>query len=167
MIENTPLSAQPALAREIAVEAHQGQTDKSGKPYFGHVERVASNFDPDTDPVRYSAALLHDSIEDSEGRITKEVLLARGILPRVVEVVDLLTRKDEEENPDDYYLRIKQGPDALAGKLADIKDNTNPERSAQLPIETQRRLLTKYIHACELLGADDYADELRQRLENL
>ena len=136
LVDQSLFLSQPNLAREIAAEAHEGQTDKSGQPYFTHVERVASNFDPAIEPVRYAAALLHDSIEDSEGRITKEVLLARGVLPRVVEVVNLLTRKEDEEDPDAYYLRIKEDPDALAGKLSDIKDNTDLERNSQLPANT-------------------------------
>ncbi len=51
-------------ARILAERVHAGQVDKAGLPYVGHLERVASYVDP-ADPLAQTAALLHDSIEDT------------------------------------------------------------------------------------------------------
>lgn len=43
-------------------------------------------------------------------------------------------------------------PIALAVKLADIEDNTAPERTARLEPEVRQRLAAKYENARKLLG---------------
>ena len=48
-------------ARQFAVEAHAGQTDKAGRPYVEHLQRVAEAL-----PEHLQAAgWLHDVIEDT------------------------------------------------------------------------------------------------------
>ncbi len=79
------------------------------------------------------------------------MLLDLGFSPRVVEIVDLVTRK--EGVPDEvYYARIAEDPDALMVKMADIEDNTDPERTALLSAELQARLARKYASAKSALG---------------
>lgn len=167
LVDQSLFLSQPALAREIAFEAHAGQKVDGDKDYITHPQRVAGNFDPIEEPLRNAAAWLHDAVEDSEGRITPEVLLARGILPRVVEVVELLTRDEERDktDPDAYYNLINEDADARAVKLADLKDNTDPERNNKVSPERRRRLLVKYAHALDLFGEDDWANKLRERLQ--
>ena len=158
--------SQTTLAEEIAAEVHADQFDKSNKPYIAHPQRVANNFDPIKEPIRHAAGWLHDTVEDSDGRVTTAILLARGVLPRVVEIVDLLTHKPGEDI-DEYYEMINADEDAREVKLADITDNTDPERHEALSPETRRNLLTKYAHALDIFGEDDWADKLRARLEQL
>ena len=137
-----------ASAEAIARILHRGQADRSGDNYINHPRRVASRFDPESEPVEYAAAWLHDTVEDCD--ILLEDLLDAGIPDRVVDVVHLLTRRPGIPE-DDYYRAIRRDPAALRVKLADIDDNTEPSRTALLDTATRERLATKYAHAREML----------------
>ena len=155
-------SDQIARARAIATFAHAGQVDKSGADYITHPRRVAERLVvEDGSCVAVSAAWLHDVIEDCG--ITGAELVEQGIAPEIVEVVELLTRRDDVPS-DHYYAAIREHPDALAVKLADIADNTDPARVGLLDEETRERLRRKYLHALESLGAG--AGELHARLSD-
>lgn len=133
------------LARTVATIAHEGQTDKNGAPYIGHPERVAGYVTTDEEKA---VAWLHDVIEDTA--VTAEDLLELGFSHRIVNAVVLLTRR-KGVSSEEYYAAIRKDPLALAGKKADIKDNTSPERVKLLPKETQERLAKKYSKALSLL----------------
>lgn len=138
------------LAVELATVAHQGQCDKAGQPYIGHLQRVASYVDPHNIHA-VAAALLHDSIEDTT--LTAADLAALGIPPEVIEVVELLTRHDGQL-PTDYYTQIRQHRLAREIKLADLADNTDPDRLAMLPKALRAHLQRKYANAYQALGVD-------------
>nr|WP_020108660.1 hypothetical protein [Nocardia sp. 348MFTsu5.1] len=107
-----------------------------------------------------TAALLHDVIEDSE--FTASDLVDRGIPATVVAAVELLTR--HKDVPDtDYYAAIVNDPVALAVKLADLADNTDPARLGLLDEAMQVKLITKYTKAFRALGRVDLAAELASR----
>ena len=133
------------LAKTLATVAHEGQTDKNGEPYIGHPERVAGYVTTDEEKA---VAWLHDVIEDTP--VTAEHLLEIGFSKEIVDAVVLLTRT-KDVSSEDYYAAIRKNPLALAGKLADIKDNTSPERLSKLPKDTQTRLAKKYSKALSLL----------------
>ncbi len=57
-------------AIEIAIKAHKGQLDRSGKPYIGHVLRVMSLGISEEEKI---VGMLHDLFEDTE--ITAEYLI--------------------------------------------------------------------------------------------
>ena len=149
------------LARAIAREVHAGQVDKLGVDYFHHPEAVAKPFEEKGEWDRAAAAWLHDAVEDSS--ITIESLKELGISPRVTEIVDLLTRKDDVP-ADEYYEKIAADEDALEVKISDMRHNTNAKRMESLDEPTRVRLLNKYIHAAEKLGKEEFAAELRARL---
>lgn len=141
------------MAERIAHEAHHGQIDKAGEPYVGHVRRVAATLAP-AEPVYVAAAWLHDVVEDTG--VTLDSLSAQGFPPDVVEAVGLLTRR--EEVPDEVcYGRIAANPVALAVKIADILDNTNPDRLGRLDQETRARLIGKYRKAFLSLNRPELA----------
>ena len=73
--------------------------------------------------------------------------------PRIVEVVQLLTRTPDA-TPDEYYARIRRDPVARRVKLADIDDNTARWRLRRLDYDTQLRLVEKYRYARQALGND-------------
>jgi len=139
---------QAARAEAIATIAHRGQKDKLGVDYIYHPAAVARPFDPAEQTLEFCAAWLHDVLEDTD--ITAGDLELAGVLPEVIEVVELLTRR--EGDSDDYYRLIAGNPAARAVKLADIAHNTEPARVAQLDAETAERLRGKYERARELLG---------------
>ena len=109
-------------AKEIAVVAHQGQTRNDGSPYIKHPFRVAEAVEDRLKPI----AFLHDVPEDT--RITIKDLMEEGFPLYIIRAVDLLTHRNKEPNLQ-YWGRIKQNPDALAVKLADINDNINDNPS--------------------------------------
>lgn len=128
MTNSETLAAADQLARAeaIATIAHRGQVDKAGQPYLGHVQRVASGFEGTRWRER-CIALLHDTIEDTD--ITAADLVIAGMQQGIVDAVVLLTRVGDG---DGYYARIRANQSATLVKLADIADNTNPERVARL-----------------------------------
>lgn len=154
----TDPAAIEALARRIAEEAHAGQVDKAGEPYIGHVSRVAARLD---DPLDRAVAWLHDVLEDTDTTLLDLAYLGRcdadvgmSEWSRVVGDVVVLTHRPNEPRSD-YYARIRTSPRAVRVKLADIADNTDPDRLAQLDEATRTRLTEKYRKAREALTMSD------------
>lgn len=130
----TKYSANIMVAHQFAVEAHSGQTrDFSGEPYVRHPERVAKILkDAAFDEHVIIAALLHDTVEDTE--VTSEEIHKKfgsevGIL------VDALTepakaRGEYHSTPKvqrkaEFLRQLEDAPHlAKCIKLADITDNT-------------------------------------------
>lgn len=105
-------------AIEIASVAHDGQTDKTGAPYFDHCRRVAEAVQSDAAKV---VAYLHDVIEKGSGW-TLARLAEEGFSSGIIAAVDAMTRR-EEETWEDFVGRA--GANALARpvKRADLSDN--------------------------------------------
>lgn len=135
-----------SIARQLAEHHHRGQVDKAGDPYLGHVCRVAEAVVPQ-EPEFVAAALLHDILEDTAA--TPADLAAAGIPDVVVEAVVILTKTGGPL--DDYYARVRTNPIALAVKIADVADNSDPHRLAQLEPEVRDRLTRKYAKAVAAL----------------
>lgn len=156
-------------ARDIATRAHEGQLDKIGVPYIGHPATVAALVqrlpafraaDADTQRDAVVAAWLHDVIEDTS--VTAADLLDAGLGERAVEAVVALTRTDDVA-PDDYYTHITTLPVAHLVKTADVANNLDPARAAQLDEPTRERLAARYAHALEMLRVDRaVVDELHR-----
>jgi len=138
------------LASAIADRAHAGQVDKAGKPYIGHVRRVAGYVDRQ-DLNAVAAALLHDVLEDTP--VTAQDLAAAGIPSEVVAAVVLVTRRPEQSS-EKYYAAIRGCPLAREVKLADLADNTDPRRQDLLESAHRNRLIGKYNAAYAALEAD-------------
>ncbi|MGP9587215.1 HD domain-containing protein [Micrococcaceae sp. AOP34-BR2-30] len=137
-------------AVSIAERAHRGQVDKAGIDYITHPERVAAKTRAQGgSPEAVAAAWLHDVIEDAD--ITAAELRDAGIPVPVIEAVEAVT-KHSEESLEDYCARVRANPLALRVKLADLEDNTDPHRTALLPIESRQRLNSKYARVRFLLG---------------
>src|SRR4051812_434893 len=120
---------------EIMRKAHEGQIDKSGRPYYLHPLRVMLRL-AQCSPEERQAALLHDVVEDTQ--LTLEDLKALGYSGEVIELVDILTRrKPNGESHNDYLQRIvaSRNARALRVKLADLLDNMSPARTRALPRE--------------------------------
>jgi len=139
-------------ARAIATRAHAGQVDKTGHPYITHPtrvsERVATLF-PEAPAGVVAAALLHDVLEDTS--TTAADLVAAGIPYPVIDAVDAVTKRDGEP-VETYFERVRANPWAVMVKTADIADNTDPARVAELDPETRERLHVKYVRARALLA---------------
>ena len=106
-------------AKALAEICHAGHTDKAGRPYTEHLERVAKS-------VRHAAvavAYLHDIVEDTPCTLDHLVQLGfdEGL---IVRPVDILTRRNGETYFD-YIRRIVESGDATARavKRADLLDH--------------------------------------------
>jgi hypothetical protein len=105
-------------AAKIAERAHNGQTDKTGRPYIEHLRRVADAVETlDEKTVAY----LHDVVEKGEGW-TLERLEQAGFSSSVVAAVDALTKR-MDESEQGFICRAAANPLARSIKEADLKDN--------------------------------------------
>lgn len=87
---------------------------------------------------------------------------AAGIHEEVIEIVELLTRRESPHADGDsegdetakraYYEAIRANPAARAVKVSDIRHNTHPDRVRHLDDETRTRLRNKYESALGVLG---------------
>jgi (p)ppGpp synthase/HD superfamily hydrolase len=108
-------------AMKIVLDGHQGQRDKAGCSYFGHLIRVAGRF---YDEKSIAIALLHDVVEDTKYTLDQ---LRFIFPPSVVDAVDALSRRPGE--PYKVYLkRLKPNRRARRVKIADIRDNLSRAR---------------------------------------
>lgn len=112
-----------AAAIDLAQYAHAGQTRKgNGEPYWNHPRRVAKAVLEIThDSDLYCAAMLHDAVEDSNGKVTLE-MIAKEISPEVAEIVGTLTHTKGEDYFE-YIARVCANPGAAQIKRADVLDN--------------------------------------------
>ncbi|MFF9150674.1 HD domain-containing protein [Streptomyces sp. NPDC014846] len=140
----------PAEVEAVARTAHEGQTDKAGRPYAEHLAAVAEGVRArGGDQEQIAAAWLHDSVEDDA--LTRQWLAEAALTPRTKAIVDALTKRPGEE-PEEYARRILATPGALLVKESDLAHNADPERLAVLPEATRRRLTEKYRRMRALLG---------------
>jgi (p)ppGpp synthase/HD superfamily hydrolase len=145
---------------ELMRSAHEGQIDKSGRPYYLHPLRVAMRLKHGSAAERH-AALLHDVVEDT--RITLEELHRLGYSEEVIALVSLLTRdKPGGETHNAYLERLVESRNsgALRVKLADVYDNMSAARTRSLPAHERglrhrfARDAARLCAALEALGED-------------
>lgn len=113
-----------ALAEELARRYHTGQVDRLGQPYIEHPRAVAGLLAGGPEALQ-AAAWLHDVLEHTEA--TTADLVAAGVPPEVVRLVEVLTRR-----PDEDYLafigRVCADREAVQVKIADALHNLDPAR---------------------------------------
>lgn len=128
----------------IAIQAHEGQVDKSGSAYIFHPIRVSNRCNTEEERI---AALLHDTIEDTW--VTPEYLLSEGFPATIVEAILSVTR-NENESYEDFILRSKQNHIGKQVKIHDLEDNMDITRLRQLTEKDMERL-NKYLRAYRAL----------------
>lgn len=134
-------------AIQVARRAHEGQLDKSGRPYIAHPLRVMGAL---RDEHERMAAVLHDVVEDTQ--VTLADLTDAGCPAPVLEAVAAISKQPGEDQ-ETYLTRVAANPIALAVKRADIADNMSPDRLSRLDKDTQERLRAKYASALRQLDA--------------
>jgi (p)ppGpp synthase/HD superfamily hydrolase len=134
-------------AIQLARRAHEGQLDKSGRPYIAHPLRVMGQLKGEHERM---AAVLHDVVEDTE--VTLDDLTALGCPEDVLAAVAAISKHPGEPQAD-YLSRVMANPIALTVKRADIADNMSPDRLGRLDEPTQQRLTAKYEAALRQLDS--------------
>jgi len=139
-------NSHPLLERaiELAVINHKGQTDKADQPYILHPLRLMMSMDTDEKRI---VAVLHDIVEDTP--ITLDNLREEGFGEKIVAAIDCVTKRDGEDY-DSFIKRISKNPIATEVKLADLNDNMDLSRLADV---TEKDLLrvAKYQRAVKRL----------------
>jgi (p)ppGpp synthase/HD superfamily hydrolase len=125
-------------AFEIALVAHKDATDKYGSPYINHITRVMDLGATNEEKI---VGILHDVVEDTPW--TFELLEKEGFSNAVIEALKCVTKHSEEENYEDFTLRVSKNPLAVRVKINDLTDNMDIRR---IPILTEKDLtrLMKY-----------------------
>ena len=131
-------------ALQIAIHAHRGQKDKSGREYIMHPIRVAERC---KDPRAKIVALLHDTIEDTE--VTPDMLQEEGFPQEIISAVLSVTRQ-EDETYDAFVRRASENPIGREVKIADLEDNMDVRRLKEITNEDVARL-RKYLRAWQYL----------------
>ena len=131
-------------ALRIAIRAHEGQQDKSGREYVMHPIRVAERC---KDTRAKIVALLHDTIEDTD--VTIEYLRKEGFPEEIIDAV-LSVTKQEGENYEDFVRRAVRNAIGKEVKIADLEDNMDIRRLKEIKEEYVDRL-RKYLRAWQYL----------------
>ncbi|HEY9368529.1 HD domain-containing protein [Streptomyces sp.] len=134
----------------LARAAHEGQTDKAGRPYAEHLQAVADGVRArGGSDEQIAAAWLHDAVEDDA---LSADWLRDAQLPQPVKDMVLALTKRPGEPPESYAGRVLAVPGALLVKESDLAHNADPARLAVLDAPTRRRLTEKYARMRALLG---------------
>lgn len=136
----------------IATKAHSGQLDRGGQPYILHSLRVMQSCNSDLEKI---CAVLHDVIEDTN--ISLDELKEEGFSEEVLVVLDLLTKKDQEDYST-FIDRISMNETACRVKIADLQDNMNLSRIESPSMEDKKRV-EKYMDAFERLHSILYPEK--------
>jgi GTP pyrophosphokinase len=139
-----------ARALELAQRAHSGQQRHSGEPYLSHLLAVAEilnslNLDYET----LAAALLHDSVEDTEVTLTS---LEQAFGPNVARLVDGVTKMG----------RIGRLQETQAGGRRE-QDAESLRKLLLAMVEDVRVVLIKLADRLHNMRTLKYLDEQRQR----
>lgn len=141
----------------VAKNAHRGQTDKCGMPYWLHPYRVGmavAKYGENTTTVGF----LHDVVEDTP--VTLKQLRQLGFGNGIVDAVNALSRRDGESYRT-YINRVKQNDMALRVKIADLTDNLRHDRVRNLwgPSKFAKKtkgMYEQYLSYLLLLYAEEY-----------
>ena len=148
----------------LAKTLHEGQKDKGGHPYIGHVQRVFERTQAHLSTLPFGmltfrehqdilrAALLHDTVEDT--KMTVEGLIELRYEEGVTRRVERLSGRPEGMT---YHKNIQNMADegdigVILIKLSDNEDNADPARIAQLP-EEERSIVNRYNRSMVILAA--------------
>ncbi len=156
-----------------AMKAHGEQKRASGDPYFSHPLEVAAILtDHKLDDATIAAALLHDTIEDTEATRAEIDQIFGGDIGTLVEgltklkKLDLVTREAKQaENLRKLLLAIAADVRVLLVKLADRLHNMRT--LGHMSLEKRKRIAEETLDIYAPLAARIGMYEMRAELENL
>lgn len=131
-------------ALALAINHHEGQMDKAGKPYIEHPLRLMDQMESEEEKI---VAVLHDIVEDTD--ISLDDLRNEGFSEEVLSAIECVTIKDGEDY-DSFIERISFNPLAVKVKLADLEDNMDLTRLPEVTDKDFERVW-KYKRAKERL----------------
>ena len=132
-------------AIQIAVEAHAGATDRSGKAYILHPISVMMRCETDEEKI---VAILHDVVEDTDW--TFEALRQEGFTETIIEALKTVTKHSEDEDYDEFIQRSLKNEIGRKVKIADLRENLDVTRIGELTDKDIERI-NKYKRALKTL----------------
>lgn len=132
-------------ALKLAERVHERQLDKGNMPYIMHPIRVSERC---KSPEAKIAALLHDTLEDSE--LTTANITRSGISDEIASIVYLLTRQ-KHDTYEKYIKNLSSNKIAVEVKIADLEDNMDITRLLGQLSEKDFQRLQKYKAAYDYL----------------
>lgn len=129
----------------IAVQAHQGQVDKSSQAYVLHPLRMMLKLQT---PEEQIVAVLHDVVEDTD--VTMHQLAEAGFSDPVLTALGLLTH-DKAIPYMNYIDAVAQNQLATNVKLVDLQDNMDMNRIPE-PTDKDFKRLERYKVAFRFLS---------------
>jgi GTP diphosphokinase / guanosine-3',5'-bis(diphosphate) 3'-diphosphatase len=156
-----------------AMKAHGSQTRASGDPYFSHPLEVAAILtDLKLDDATIVAALLHDTIEDTEATRAEIDQIFGPEIGALVEGLTKLKRLElvsreakQAENLRKLLLAIADDVRVLLVKLADRLHNMRTLEF--VPTESRRRIAEETLDIYAPLAGRMGMQEMREELEDL
>ena len=149
-------------ALQIAARAHEGQKDKGGQPYILHPLRAMMSVQGEEAQI---VAVLHDVIEDTS--VTADDLRQAEFSEKVVAAVLLVTHNKGEPYAE-YVIRCKGNDIARRVKLADLEDNSRPDRTILRPERLERDLarIRRYVLSYKFLTDQLSEEQYRTLMED-
>lgn len=141
-------------ALSFAEKAHRGQKDKGGQEYIEHLIFVSTLVNSEDEKI---IALLHDILEDT--KITIDDLQKEKFSKKVIEAVDILTKKDNVSYFD-YIENVKKNSIAKKVKIADLTHNIDITR-IPFPTNQDYKRQEKYKLAIDFIN-DNKFDSYKQ-----
>ncbi len=144
---------------QLAVQTHRGKKDKAGHPYILHVIRVMFKMKSEEEKI---VGVLHDVVEESS--VTLDRLKDLGYSDQIVQAIDYLTWRKDQESYEQYVRRLKSDSLAVAVKRADLADHLVPsidggstwlEKNYPELYERYRKALIE-VGCCKVLGRDGF-----------
>ena len=132
-------------AIQIAVTAHAGVKDRGGNAYILHPLNVMMRVDTEEEKI---VAVLHDVIEDTDW--TFEDLRDEGFSEIIIEALETVTKKSENEDYEKFILRSRGNEIGRKVKTADLRENLDVTRIGDL-VEKDIERINKYKRALKTL----------------
>lgn len=135
-----PDKASLALATQISISAHFGDTLRSGEDYISHPQHISAQFESKTLRI---ISILHDAIEDSDW--TLDELKELGFSDRIIKGIDGVTKRPGERYFDFIVRCGKSGQDAIDVKIQDLKHNSDNTRYPNIT-ETSKQSRKRHVY---------------------
>ncbi len=136
----------------LATNKHNGQFDKSGRPYILHPLKVMDILDSDDEELQ-AIAVGHDLIEDTSTTFAE--LTELGMTPRIIDAIRRLTKMPGQSYAE-YQENVFESRDAMLVKAADLTHNMDLKRLkgiSQKDIERSGRYIKFYFEIQMRLAA--------------
>lgn len=131
-------------AIEMALDAHEGDTDKAGATYIRHPLRLMGEMDTEQERI---VAVLHDVVEDSDNEL-RDIEETFGT--DIADAIEALTKPENVDYVKEYIPQVAGNDTARKVKQADLRDNLDVTRLPEVSQEDFENI-QKYHRSLKIL----------------